>query len=119
MNIGGLIPQPNIQINRPEKVSNKGNLYRMAIDHKDSNGNQVRSYEVWATKEAVQQHFNGITENPREYQLRKYAKMMYEKRMRSSGGHMAEAGMLATSQDVTHGNPKMWPMTLSHPEVKL
>jgi hypothetical protein len=119
MNIGSVIPSVNINVNRPKKVSANGNMYKMEIKHTDENGNHVRDYQVWATKEAVQQHFMNTAENPKEYQLRKFARQMYEKRMRSSGGMMKEGGMLATSQDVTHGNPKLWPSTLSHPEVKL
>lgn len=119
MNFSTVVPQPNIQINRPEKLSAKGNMYKIGIKHSDENGNHVRDYEVWATKEAVQQHFQGTTENPREYQLRKFARQMYEKRMRSSNGQIKEGGMLATSKDITHGNPKLWPHTLSHPEIKI
>jgi hypothetical protein len=119
MNIGSIIPQVNINIARPEKVSARGNMYKIGIKHTDENGNHVRDYQVWTTKEAVQQHFQGMTDNPKEYQLRKFARQMYEKRMRSTNGAFKEGGMLATSQDITHGNPKLWPHTLSHPEIKI
>ena len=94
-------------------------MYKIPIVHHDAEGNHVGNYEVWATREAVQKHFEGTTEMPRDYQLKRFARQMYEKQIRSHGGRLPQAGMLATTEGVTHGNPKLWPHTLVHPEVKI
>jgi hypothetical protein len=120
MNFGAIIPPPNFGVNRPIKISPKGNLYKIPVNHFNSEGKTTSTYEIWATKEAVQKHFYGMTENPREYQLKKFAREMYEKQLRSSAkGLMEHKGMLVTTDSVTHGNPKLWPNNISHPEVKI
>ena len=121
MNIGAIIPPPNIGVSNPIKVSPRGNLYKMSINHTNGEGKNVNKYEVWATKEAVQKHFEGmmIGEEPKDYELKKFARQMYEKHMRSSGGQLQHKGMLVTTDNVTHGDPRLWPSTLSHPEVKI
>ena len=77
MNIGSIIPQPNtnIAVHRPVKVSDRGNLYKVPLVHQNAQGEQ-QNIEIWTTKEAVQQHFQGMTENPREYQLKKFARVI-------------------------------------------
>lgn len=121
MNIGALAPTPNAHytFNRPQKVTEKGNLYRIPLTHHTEDG-QTNNFEVWTTREAVQKHFEHITGDaqPREYQLRKFAQKMYEKQMRSHYGSMQHKGILVTTDNVTKGNPKLWPHTLSHPEIK-
>ena len=120
MNFSAIMPQPNIAINRPQKVSAKGNLYKIPITHTSADGKDINTYEIWATKEAVQQHLGSVgNELPKEYELRKFARQMYEKQMRSSNGFMEHKGMLVTTDNITHGNPHLWPHTISHPEVKL
>ena len=119
MNIGALVPPPNITTSRPVRISPRGNVFKIPIVHTDTNGNPTNNYEVWTTKEAVQQHFQNTTETPREYQYRKFARQMYEKRLRSTNGAMMEKGMFVTTNETTHGNPQMWPHTISHPEVKV
>lgn len=77
MNLGVLQPLPPqaaIRMTHPMKVSPKGNLYKINIGHYDQNNQQVRNYEVWATKEAVQSHFAGLTEEPKAYQLQRFAR---------------------------------------------
>lgn len=121
MNIGALTPSPNAHyaINRPQKITDKGNLYRVQLTHQTEDG-QKNNFEVWTTREAVQKHFEPITGNaqPRDYQLRKFAKLMYEKQMRSHNGVLQHKGILVTTDHVTKGDPKLWPHTLSHPEIK-
>ena len=112
-------PKPNIFVNKPIKFSSRGNVYRIPLVHTDAKGNTVNNYEVWATKEVVQNHFNNPYETPREYQLRKFARQMYEKRLRSSGGRFSEKGMFVTTNQTTHGNPIMWPHIISDPEIKV
>lgn len=120
MNIGAIIPPPNFGVNRPVKISPKGNLYKIPIQHYNNEGGTGKTYEIWATKEAVQKHFYGMTETPKEYQLKKFARVMYEKQLRSSSqGLMQHKGMLVTTDSVTHGNPDLWPSNISHPEVKI
>ena len=119
MNIGALVPPPNIGVTRPIKVSPKGNLYKIQISHTNNDDNTTKKFEVWTTKEAVQQHFGGIKEDPKEYELKKFARQMYEKHMRSTGGRMEHKGMLVTTNSTIHGDPRLWPSTLSHPEVKV
>jgi hypothetical protein len=119
MNIGGLVPPPNIGVTRPIKVSPRGNLYKIQISHRNNSDDTVKKFEVWTTKEAVQQHLGGTTENPKEYELKRFAKQMYEKQLRGTGGRMEHKGMLVTTNNVIHGDPRLWPNTLSHPEVKV
>lgn len=120
MNIGAIIPPPNFGVNKPVKISPKGNLYKIPIAHYNNEGQQTKTYEIWATKEAIQKHFYGMTEKPRDYQIKKFARVMYEKQLRSaSQGLMQHKGMLVTTDSVTHGNPKLWPSNISHPEVKI
>lgn len=124
MNFSAIVPPPNIMANRPVKISPKGNLYKIQISHTNHDDNSVKKYEVWTTKEAVQQHFAGtgmstLTEEPKEYEYKKFARQIYEKEMRSSGGIMQHKGILVTTDNVTHGDPRLWPHTISHPEVKI
>lgn len=118
MNFSTVIPQPNIGINRPQKVSSNGNMYRIPVRQHLENGT-VKNHEIWVTKEAVQQHFAGMKEEPRNYQLEKFARLTYEKQLRSNNGQLPHKGILVTTDQVTHGNPTLWPSTISHPEVKL
>lgn len=119
MNIGALVPQPNtnIAISRPLKISDKGNLYKIPLMHQTADG-QKNNVEIWTTKEAVQKHFQGLTDTPREYQLRKFARQMYEKQLRSNNGVLQHKGILVTTDNISQGNPKLWPHTLAHPEIK-
>lgn len=117
MNFSSIMPRPNISISRPMKISPKGNMYKIPVTHHTDTSQN--NYEIWTTKEAVQKHFDGMTDTPREYQLRKFARQMYEKQMRSRNGSLPQKGILVTTDDVSHGNPKLWPHTISHPEVKL
>jgi hypothetical protein len=121
MNFSAVMPQPTISIYQPHKVSNTGNLYKIPVIHKSSDGTQTHNFEIWATKEAVQQHFqNTIGEEPRSYELKKFARQMYEKQLRSSNGQIQQhKGMLVTTDHIMHGDPRLWPNALSHPEIKL
>src|ERR1700691_4770778 len=120
MNFQAILPPPNIVVNRPKKISNNGNLYRIPITHTNAETNTVNNFEVWTTKEAIQKHFAGMmTEEPKEYELKKFARQMYEKQLRSSGGRMEHKGILVTSDSITHGNPSLWPNNISHPEVRI
>jgi hypothetical protein len=120
MNFSSVIPQPNIHVNRPVKVSARGNVYKIQIAHHDDSGKPLRNFEVWATKEAIQKHFVGMDENPREYQMRKFARQMYEKQLRntSATGQMPHSGVFVTTQQTVKGNPNMWPHTITDPEAK-
>jgi hypothetical protein len=117
MNIGVLQPRPTIMTHRPVKVTANGNLYKIPLTHQTDSGEE-KKFEVWATKEAIQKQFVGLQENPREYQMRKFARLMYEKSMRKTSGNLQHSGVLVTTDSMTHGNPKLWPNTLSHPEIK-
>jgi hypothetical protein len=120
MNIGALVPPPNIMINRPVKISNGGNLYKIQVKNTNPDSNVVNKYEVWTTKEAVKKHFGEVdTEEPKEYQLKKFARQLYEKQIRATGGRITHKGILVTSDSITHGDPRLWPSTISHPEVKV
>ena len=115
------MPQPTITVYQPHKVSTTGNLYRIPVIHKSSDGNQTHNFEIWATKEAVQQHFQNTTgEEPRAYELKKFARQMYEKQLRISKPQIQQnGGMLVTTDRITHGDPKLWPNALNHPEIKI
>jgi hypothetical protein len=119
MNIGSLTPPPNASFNRPIKVTPKGNLYKIPVSHTGANGIDLTHYEIWTTKEAVQKHFGGMTTEPQEYELKKFARQMYEKQLRSSNGVLEHKGMLVTSNNITHGDPRLWPNILTHPEIKV
>jgi len=119
MNFGALIPPPNIAVNRPVKVSPRGNLYKIQSSHTNSNDNTVKNYEIWTTKEAVQKHFNDTSGEPQKYQLKQFARQMYEKQMRSHNGSLPHKGILVTSDSITHGDPRLWPHILNHPEIKM
>jgi hypothetical protein len=110
---------PNISVNRPQRVSLRGNVFKIPLTHTDGQGNKVGDYEIWTTKEAMQKHFNDMKETPREYQMRKFARQMYEKQLRSSNGKLQHNGLFVTSDSVIRGNAKLWPHTLVHPEIKM
>ena len=118
MNFSSVIPQPNIIINRPMKVSPKGNLFKIPISHMSADGKSMNNIEIWATKEAVQKHLNGTTGEPHSYELIKFARQTYEKQLRSNNGQLPHKGILVTTDSVTHGDPRLWPSTISHPEIK-
>jgi hypothetical protein len=119
MNIGAIIPQVNISTNRPTRISLKGNVFKIPITHTDSNGKTLNKYEVWTTQEAVQKHFENTIGAPKEYQMRKFARQMYEKRIRASNGIPVEKGLFVTTNSATHGNPNLWPHTIMDPEAKV
>ena len=121
MNFAPLIPPPNFGVSRPIKVTPRGNLYKVAINHLADDGKTVNKYEVWTTREAVQQHFQTMQgeEEPKKYELKKFAKQMYEKQLRSNNGQLQHKGIFVTTDSVSHGDPRLWPSTLSHPEVKM
>lgn len=121
MNFAPLIPPPNVGVSKPIRISPHGNLYKMSISHMSNDGKNVNQYEVWATKEAVKKHFDGmiIGEDPKDYELKKFARQTFEKQMRGSGGNLQHKGVLVTSDNVMHGNPALWPSNLSHPEIKI
>jgi hypothetical protein len=106
-------------MSKPVKVTPMGNLYKINLNHLDANGNSVKNMEVWTTKEAVQKHFETGSGQPHDYELKKFARINYEKQMRTHNGSLPHGGMLITTDSVTHGNPKLWPSTLSHPEIKM
>lgn len=115
-----LHPLPTYQMSKPIKVTPMGNLYKINLSHMDTSGNSIRNVEVWTTKEAVQQHFqNGTGTAPHDYELKKFARINYEKQLRTHNGSLPHTGMLVTTDSVTHGDPKLWPSTLSHPEIKM
>lgn len=103
-----LPPQSAFRISRPVKVGHFGQDNR-----------HVRNYEVWATKEAVQKHFDGMTGEPKEYQLRKFARRTYEDRLRVSNHQPAEKGVLVSTTQKIHGDPVQWPHSITDPEVKV
>lgn len=121
MNFSSAMPQPVISINQPLKISPRGNLFKIPITHTSEDGKSTRNFEIWATKEAVQQHFqnNLMTGEPKSYELKKFARQMYEKQLRSNNGQLQHNGMLITTDNVTHGDPRLWPSALNHPEVKI
>jgi len=122
MNIGvlqSLPPQGGIRVSRATKFSPKGNLYKMSIGHFGEDNKPVRNYEVWATKEAVQKHFDGMTGEPKNYQLQKFARRVYEDRLRVSNHNPAEKGVLVSTTQNIHGDPALWPKSLNDPEVKV
>ncbi len=119
MNIRAIVPPPNIGVAKPIKISPQGNLYKIQVNHKNLTDASIKNFEVWATKEAIQQHFDNMTDEPKEYQLKKFARQMYEKQLRVSGGQLQHQGILVTTDKITHGNPLLWPHTISHPEVKM
>lgn len=123
MNVGALVPPPNIMVNKPIKISPKGNVYKMQIIHTNPADDTVKHYEVWTTKEAVQKHFAGFGEPtgnyPKEYELKKFARQMYEKQLRSNNGRVSHKGIFITTDSITHGDPRLWPMVIAHPEVKV
>lgn len=119
MNLSVLHPIPTFQTSHPVKVSPRGNMYKINVSHFDQTGNTVRNVEVWATKEAVQKHFGNRIGDPHNYELKKFARQTYENQLRKHEGHMPNKGMLVTTDTVRHGDPKLWPHTLAHSEIKL
>lgn len=119
MNFALLHPMPTYQMSKPIKVTPRGNMYKINLSHTDPNSTNVRNVEVWTTKEAVQKHFENTIGNPHDYELKKFARITYEKQMRAHNGTVPHQGILVTTDSVTHGNPQLWPHTLSHPEIKL
>ena len=108
-----------IQINRPVKVSDKGNLYKVQINHFDPAGAKSK-YEVWTTHEAVQKHFKdmGMEGIPETYQMQKFARHIYDQQLRKSGGLPTHPGIFVSTTQQTHGNPHLWPHTLNDTEIK-
>lgn len=115
-----LPPQSSFRITRPVKVSPTGNLYKINIGHFGQDDQHVRNYEVWTTKEAVQKHFGNLTGEPKDYQLQRFARRVYEDRLRVSPNRQpAEKAVLVTSSQKVHGNSNMWPQTIQDPEVRI
>ncbi len=122
MNLAALQSIPGaggISIGHPRLINPKGNLYKIKIDHFGDNNSHEKAYEVWATKEAVQKHFNGITEDPNAYQLKKFAHQMYESRVKATGGVPKEQGVFLTTNQKVHGDPSMWPRAIIDPEMNI
>ena len=119
MDLSILHPLPSYQMSKPIKVTPMGNLYKINLSHMDQTGNKVRDVEVWTTKEAVQKHFETGSSTLHDYELKKFARINYEKQLRTHNGQLPHSGMLVTTDSVTHGDPKLWPNTLSHPEIKM
>lgn len=123
MNIGAIIPPPNIATSRPIKISPNGNLYKIPISHLSSDGKTTNTVEVWTTKEAVQKHMAGYGQPTgdtlKEYELKKFARQTYEKQFRSNNGALQHKGIFVTTDSISHGDPRLWPSTISHPEVKI
>lgn len=119
MNLGSIaaIPQGGISLRRPQKITPHGNLFKVTLMH-GTGEEQPKKYEVWTTREAVQKHYQGMKEEPKPFQIRKFAQHVFEKEARANNGTLPHPGILATTDSVTHGNPKLWPNTISHPEVK-
>lgn len=119
MNLGSIasLPPKGISLMRPQKVTPHGNLFKVSLSHGTENG-QTKKYEVWTTREAVQKHYQGMKEEPKPFQIRKFAQHVFEKESRANNGVLPHTGILATTDNVTHGNPELWPNTISHPEVK-
>ncbi len=119
MDMSILHPMPTYQMSKPIKVTARGNLYKINIVRNNPNGPQTKPVELWTTKEAVQKHFENIIGAPHDYELKKFARITMEKQLRTHNGNLPHQGMLVTTDNVTHGDPKLWPHTLSHPEIKL
>lgn len=114
-----LPPRAAFRVSQPMKMNHAGNLYKINIGHFGEDNKQIRNYEVWATKEAVQNHFPGQTGELKNYQLQRFAKRMYEDRLRVSNHQPAEQGVLVSSTQKIHGDPRMWPHSISDPEIKV
>jgi hypothetical protein len=112
-------PKPTFRISRPVRVSPGGNLYKINVGHYGQDNNHVRNYEVWATKEAVQNHFQGMLGEPKEYELKKFARRVYEDRLRVSNHQPQEKGVLISSTQKVHGDPTPWPHSIQDPEIKI
>lgn len=123
MNFAALQPRPQMQTSRPQRVGSMGgSVFKMQINHPDETGQTTRKYEVWATKEAVEKHFAETGEaRPQDlkaYHYQKYARQMYEHRLRNTGGQPQEKGVFVSSTQNIHGDPKLWPHTVVDPDVK-
>ncbi len=119
MNFASIAPRPVYRsMSRPVKVSPNGNMYKIAVARNDASGNTIQNHEIWMTKEAVQKHFGGMTEDPKNYQLMQFAKHVYDKQLLTANGKLPHNGILVTSNSTMHGNTKLWPSTLVHPEIK-
>ena len=120
MNFAAIAPRPNIpMMSRPMKVTPKGNMFKIIVNHPVGEGLPTKNHEIWMTKEAIQQHFGGQKTELENYQIKQFAKRSYEKAMRSANGNLQHNGLLVTTDGISHGNTAMWPHTISHPEVKL
>lgn len=113
-------PRSNsLQIRRPLKVSDKGNLYKVQIHHTGEDG-QAHKYEVWTTHEAVQKHFEdmGMTGMPEAYRVQKFARHVYDEQLRKSGGAPTQKGIFVSTNGEQHGDPHLWPHALNDAEIK-
>lgn len=122
MDLSALTPLPpksSIRISKPVRINKTGNLYKINIGHFGQDNNHVRDYEVWTTKEALQNHFQGLLGEPKDYQLKKFAKRVYEDRLRISNHNPPEKGVLVSSTQKIHGDPVNWPHTIQDPEIKV
>ncbi|MGH7203645.1 MAG: hypothetical protein ACREHC_04345 [Candidatus Levyibacteriota bacterium] len=119
MNFAALAPRPIIpMMSRPVKVTPKGNVYKIAVSRYDTEGNKAPNHEIWMTKEAIQQHFSDMKTDPENYQIKQFARHTYQKALRSGNGALKHNGLLVTTEGIAHGDTKLWPHTISHPEVK-
>lgn len=113
------MPSHTVSFATPKLMSPTGNIYKMKMSHYGVDSSHVRDYEVWATKEAIQKHFNGTAEEPNKYQLKKFARQMYDSRLKATGGAPKENAMFMSSSQSVHGDPRMWPHAIIDPEMKI
>ena len=110
----------SFQMKRPEKISDKGNLYKVQITHGAEDG-QAHKYEIWTTHEAVQKHFKdmGMAGMPESYQVQKFARHVYDEQLRKPGGQQpVHKGIFVSTTGEQHGNPHLWPHSLNDSEIK-
>lgn len=123
MNFAAIQPRVQMTTSRPQRVGSMGgSVFKMQINHPDEAGQNTKKYEVWTTKEAVEKHFAETGEarpqDIKSYHYQKYARHMYENRLRSTAGKPEEKGVFISSTQQVHGDPKLWPHTIVDPDIK-
>jgi hypothetical protein len=108
------LPPGGLAVGRPHVMNKAGNLYKIPI-HTPTETNPNKKYEIWATKQAIQQHFPGL-ETPTPHHFEQFARTYYQKALENPE-HARHPGVFISTTQKVHGNPKLFPSTINDPET--
>ena len=96
-------------------MNKAGNLYRIPV-RTPTPTNPNKTYEIWATKDAIKSHFPGL-ETPTPHHFEQFARTHYQKALENPE-HAAKPGVFISTTQKVHGNPKLFSSMITDPEAK-